>query len=250
MLAAGELVGVTNLQSDDPEHFTPARIQTVQGYTGFASATASSLRLISATRERALRDGLTGAYNRAFLGEYLAKAVALARRRSSPLAVLMVDLDHFKKINDQHGHLVGDQAIVALARCLQAQTRASDAVVRYGGEEFAVLLIDVTPERAAQTAERIRGAVESTHVSFGGVQYGDLLRASIGIAMFPEHGTDEQSLVAAADAALYRAKRAGRNRVTLATDMIPTISAAIAAVATPPSPAPAGSSPASGSTRS
>ena len=113
MLAAGELIGVTNLQSAERDHFPPATAQAVQGYTGFASATVSSLRLIAATRERALRDGLTGAYNRAFLGEYLAKTLAMARRRSTTFGVLMVDLDHFKKINDVHGHLVGDQAIVA-----------------------------------------------------------------------------------------------------------------------------------------
>jgi diguanylate cyclase (GGDEF)-like protein len=128
----------------------------------------------------------------------------------------MIDLDQFKSINDQHGHLVGDQAIIALTRCLQAQTRTSDAVVRYGGEEFAVLLIDVTTETALYTAERIRAAVETTHVTVGGIHYGDVLRVSIGVALFPEHGIDEHSLLAAADGALYRAKREGRNRVTSA----------------------------------
>jgi diguanylate cyclase (GGDEF)-like protein len=89
-------------------------------------------------------------------------------------------------------------------------------VVRYGGEEFAVLLIDVTTETALDTAERIRAAVEATHVMVGGIHYGDVLRASIGVALFPEHGLDEHSLLAAADGALYRAKREGRNRVTTA----------------------------------
>jgi diguanylate cyclase (GGDEF)-like protein len=218
MLAAGELIGVTNLQSAQRDHFNPALTQAVQAYAGFAGATVSSLRLIAATRERALRDGLTGAHNRAFLGEYMTKTLAIARRRSSQLGVLMVDLDHFKKINDVHGHLVGDQAIVALARCLQAQTRTSDAVVRYGGEEFVVLLLDTDAAGARQTAERIRTAVESTRITFGGIEYGDILRASVGVAMFPDHGSDEQSLLAAADTALYRAKREGRNRVVVAVD--------------------------------
>jgi len=212
MLAAGELVGVTNLQSSKPGYFHPERVRAIQGYAGFASATVSSLRLIAATRERALRDGLTGAYNRAFLGEYFTKAIASARRRGAPLAILMVDLDHFKRINDEHGHVAGDAAIVALARCLSTQTRASDAVVRYGGEEFCVLLIDTGAEHAQATAERIRAAIERTSVG----DLGPILRASVGVAVFPDHGDDEQALIAAADAALYRAKSAGRNRVELA----------------------------------
>jgi diguanylate cyclase (GGDEF)-like protein len=217
MLAAGELVGITNLQSTERGHFSAGLSQRVQAYAGFAGATISSMRLIAATRERALRDGLTGVHNRAFLGEYLAKSIAAARRRSTPLAVIMADLDHFKQINDHHGHLVGDQAIVALARCLQGATRTSDAVVRYGGEEFVVLLLDVDGPMAAQTAERIRAAIEATPVSFAGQDHGCILRASLGVAMFPEHGEDGDALIAAADAALYRAKRAGRNRVELAT---------------------------------
>jgi diguanylate cyclase (GGDEF)-like protein len=212
MLAAGELVGVTNLQSEAPGHFSADRVRMMQGYAGFTSATLSSLRLIAATRERALRDGLTGAHNRAFLSEYLTKALASARRRSAALAVLMIDLDHFKRINDEHGHPIGDAAIIALARCLQAQTRANDAVVRYGGEEFCVLLVDVDAATASATAERIRAAIERVGVA----ELGPILRASIGLALFPEHATDEQGLIAGADAALYRAKHAGRNRVELA----------------------------------
>jgi diguanylate cyclase (GGDEF)-like protein len=212
MLAAGELVGVTNLQAAEAGHFTPDRVRALQGYVGFTSATVSSLRLIAATRERALRDGLTGAYNRAFLAEYLHKTLASARRRGAPLAVLMVDLDHFKRINDEHGHPAGDAAIIALARCLQAQTRTNDAVVRYGGEEFCVLLVDVAVEAARATAERIRAAIERTAVG----ELGPILRASIGVAAFPDHAGDDAALIAAADAALYRAKAAGRNRVELA----------------------------------
>jgi diguanylate cyclase (GGDEF)-like protein len=216
MLAAGELVGVTNLQSDRPGHFTADRIRQIQGYTGFTGATLSSLRLIAATRERALRDGLTGAYNRAFLVEYLGKTIAGARRRNAPLAVLMCDLDHFKRINDEHGHQVGDHAIAAFASCLRRETRETDAVVRYGGEEFLLVLPDAGAEAAVATAERIRGAVERTSVSHGDLEIGPILRTSIGVATFPDHGADDAALIAAADAALYRAKTGGRNRVELA----------------------------------
>lgn len=216
MFAGGELVGVCNLQSPERDHFTAQRIGKAQAYSRIAGTTVSTLRLLAATRERALRDALTGVHNRAFLAEYLPKMTASARRRSADLAVLMVDLDHFKRINDQYGHPVGDEAVIALARCLEAQTRSSDAVIRYGGEEFLVVLTDVTPEGAAQVAERIRLAIEETQFTHAGVRYPALLRASIGLALLTPHRADHHALVAAADAALYRAKQAGRNRVTLA----------------------------------
>jgi len=219
MLAAGELVGVANFQGLAANHFSLEQVRQLQGYVGFASATVSTLRLIQATRERALRDGLTGAYNRAFLGEYLSKTLATAKRRKAPLSLLMIDLDHFKRINDQHGHLAGDQAIVTLARTLQRETRSTDAVVRYGGEEFVVLLVDCGGDAAVQTAERIRAAVERAAVSGPGIELGSVLRASVGLATFPEHADEETRLVAAADAAVYRAKAGGRNRVEVASKL-------------------------------
>ncbi|MBV8759132.1 MAG: GGDEF domain-containing protein [Deltaproteobacteria bacterium] len=216
MLAAGELVGVANFQSGDRDHFQPEHVRQLGGYLGFAGATISTLRLIQATRERALRDGLTGAYNRAFLAEYLSKSLATARRRKAPLSLLMADLDHFKKINDQHGHLAGDQAIVTFARVLQRETRSSDAVVRYGGEEFVVVLVDADATAARATAERIRGAVEQAVVKGNGIDLGPVLRTSIGVATFPDNADDDVALLAAADAAVYRAKGGGRNRVSFA----------------------------------
>jgi diguanylate cyclase (GGDEF)-like protein len=217
MLAAGELVGVANFQASAPDHFAAEDVRQLQGYLGFAGATVSSLRLIAATRDRALRDGLTGAYNRAVLGEYLTKVLASAKRRKAPLSALMLDLDHFKRINDQHGHLAGDQAIVALARTLQNETRGADAVVRYGGEEFVVILVDADAAAAALVAERIRAAVERAPVTGQGLELGAILRTSVGVAAFPDHAGEETALLAAADAALYRAKAGGRNRVVVAS---------------------------------
>ncbi|HEX3763543.1 MAG TPA: diguanylate cyclase [Kofleriaceae bacterium] len=216
MLAAGELIGVVNLQSDARDHFDAARARALHGYIGFAGGTISSLQLIAATRERALRDSLTGAHNRAFLAEYLPKTLATATRRGSQVAVLMADLDHFKRINDEHGHPVGDQAIQAFARCVQQQIRASDALVRYGGEEFAILLSEVTHDGAIATAERIRQAIAGLRLVANNVDLGPILRVSVGAALFPDHGRDLQTLVAVADAALYRAKQQGRNRVVVA----------------------------------
>lgn len=216
MLAAGELVGVVNLQALEPDRFTPPLHLRLQGFVNFASTTLSSLRLLAAARERALRDPLTGVYNRAFLTEFLAKQLALARRRGAPLSVLVFDLDHFKRLNDTYGHPQGDRALVAFASCLLAQTRSSDAVVRYGGEEFVVVLADADLPAALAVAERMRRAVEATVVGSPADAPGNLLRASVGVAAFPGHGEDEATLVAAADRALYRAKTTGRNRVVAA----------------------------------
>jgi diguanylate cyclase (GGDEF)-like protein len=216
MMAAGELVGVVNLHAGQPDYYDDGRTRALHGYIGFAGGALASLQLLAATRERALRDSLTGAHNRAFLSEYLPKTIAGAKRHQSQLAVLMTDLDHFKRINDEYGHPVGDQAIVAFARCVQQQIRASDVLVRYGGEEFAIVLVDVTLDSARSTADRIRRAVEAVRLSANGLDLGPIIRVSIGIAMSPDHGEELAPLVAMADQALYTAKQLGRNRVVVA----------------------------------
>jgi diguanylate cyclase (GGDEF)-like protein len=146
----------------------------------------------------------------------LDKQLALARRRKVSLATLVLDLDHFKRLNDTHGHLVGDRALAAFAACLHGQVRNGDAVVRYGGEEFVVVLVDTPLAAAAQVAERIRAAVEAIVVASPGQIHGQILRASVGVAAYPDHGDDPAGLLAAADRAVYAAKREGRNRVVVA----------------------------------
>lgn len=221
MLAAGELVGVVNLQAAKAGAFDDETRQRVQGFLGFASTALASIRLLTATRDRALRDPLTGAYNRAFLDEFLGKQLPLAERRRASLAVLMVDLDHFKRLNDSFGHAVGDRALVAAVGALQRSVRTSDAVVRYGGEEMAVVLIDTDESGALEAAERARRAIEDVVLT---TDKGPVaVRASIGVAAYPRHGRDQAALFAAADEALYRAKALGRNRVVAASaDEAPT----------------------------
>ncbi|HEX2676582.1 MAG TPA: diguanylate cyclase [Polyangiales bacterium] len=223
MLAAGELVGLVNMQTEDRPSFDPELQTLSQSYISFASTTLSSIRLLAATRERALRDPLTQAYNRSFLSEYLMKQLSQAARRSSQLSVLMLDLDHFKRLNDTYGHQIGDRALTTFASCLNEQVRASDAVIRYGGEEFVVLLSDADANTAMAIAERIRASVEKQVVSADGQPIGNILRCSIGVATYPTHGNDEATLLSAADRALYRAKANGRNNVVLvSSDMMRT----------------------------
>ncbi len=172
-------------------------------------------RLFRVSQERAIRDGLTRAYNRGFLAEWLPRQLRLLRRTRGHLAVLMVDVDHFKKINDTFGHAAGDQVLVALARCMEQQLRASDVVVRYGGEEFTVFLPDTAVAGGYVTAERLRAAIAAM-TEREGLPTGLRITASIGLAAIGAGG-DGARLVERADAALYEAKRGGRNRVVAAT---------------------------------
>jgi diguanylate cyclase (GGDEF)-like protein len=172
-------------------------------------------RLFRATQDRALRDGLTRVYNRGFLAEWLPRQLRLSRRSGSSLAALMVDLDHFKRINDTLGHAAGDQVLVALARCIERQLRSSDVVVRYGGEEFSVFLPDTPIAGAFVTAERLRAAIAAM-TERDGLPAGLRITASIGLAAIGK-GDDGNQLLPRADAALYQAKRGGRNRVVAAS---------------------------------
>jgi diguanylate cyclase (GGDEF)-like protein len=127
----------------------------------------------------------------------------------------MIDVDHFKRFNDQHGHEVGDQVLREVGRILQRTTRDSDVAARYGGEEFTIVMADVPPAVAQERAERIREDVERMAVGALPNAVGTIT-ISIGVAQFPVHGSTCEALFLAADKALYQAKRAGRNRVTIA----------------------------------
>lgn len=165
-------------------------------------------------RQLSLNDTLTGLYNRTWLADMLPKLVGRARAQGSPLALLMVDLDNFKKFNDTHGHLVGDAALCAAANVIRDGLRPSDFAVRYGGEELMAVLPDTTSEMAHMVANRLCQKMRET------VLFPDMrvpmphLTACFGVAVL-DPSADETALIEAADAALYRAKEAGRNCVSL-----------------------------------
>lgn len=168
-----------------------------------------------------LTDFLTGWHNRRYLHARLKEELARAQRQGTGLTCLLIDLDRFKHINDQHGHLVGDMALREAAQRVDAHIRDSDAAARFGGDEFVVLAPGISPEQAAALAERIRQAVSETPLEISGGQNLNLT-VSIGVAGMvlgrndPDLKTAAERLLAEADAALYRAKQNGRNRVELA----------------------------------
>lgn len=159
----------------------------------------------------ATRDGLTGVYNRNYFNAFFAPTVQAAHQAAQSLSVLFVDLDHFKDINDQHGHTVGDRILAAVAETLQDTRRAVDWVARYGGEEFVVVLPGADRAAAARIAEVLRRKVEALKVAPGVAP-----TVTIGLAALPDDGHEAQSLLQAADRRMYAGKTGGRNRVVAA----------------------------------
>lgn len=170
-------------------------------------------RLQVALQELAVRDSLTGLYNRRYLDETLEREVSRARREGVPLSLVMLDIDYFKRINDTYGHQVGDEALRMLASTLLADVRAEDVVCRYGGEEFLILLPSMPLESAVTRAEAWRAAVERLSMTLGEFQIA--FSISLGVAAYPEHGKTPDDLTRCVDLALYRAKHEGRNRVSV-----------------------------------
>jgi two-component system cell cycle response regulator len=166
--------------------------------------------------EGALQDPLTGLYNRRHFEERLGSELAAAQRHARPVSLLMVDVDHFKTINDQHGHLAGDEALKMVAFVLRGAVRKEDVLARYGGEEFVVVARETAGDGAQALAERIRRAVEKSRCTWHGQDLGVTvsigLTVSVGLAQFVP-GRSERELIEAADRALYLAKQGGRNRV-------------------------------------
>ena len=178
-------------------------------------------------REQALRDPLTDVFNRRYLDTFLERELAQARRDRTPLAVMVLDVDHFKQINDTHGHLAGDQVLRDVATLVRRTVRASDVICRLGGEEFLVVLPGTGLEGGIELAQRLRAGLEAQPSSFDGKAIA--CTVSIGVAAYAHHVEGVDALIASADAALYAAKLGGRNRVvaTPKADASPAAPAAV-----------------------
>jgi diguanylate cyclase (GGDEF)-like protein len=172
-------------------------------------------KLHGALQEQATRDPLTGLHNRRYLAEQLDRELGRAGRSLSPISLIMLDIDHFKAVNDTQGHAAGDKVLRAIASELMAGTRRCDIASRYGGDEFVIALPNATAEHAMARAEYWRSRfAQVMKVAGGGITQ---TTVSLGVATFPEHGASMDALINAADDAVYAAKAAGRDRVCLAS---------------------------------
>jgi diguanylate cyclase (GGDEF)-like protein/PAS domain S-box-containing protein len=167
--------------------------------------------LQSKLREQAIRDSLTNLFNRRYLEETLDRELSRAGRENYPVCIIMIDLDHFKKVNDTYGHEAGDLVLKAIADTLSEQSRRGDFACRYGGEEFVIAMPNITMETAYERAEKLRQALTLLRVPF---EFYELsVTISVGIACYPENGGTRDEILRAADQAMYAAKDAGRDHI-------------------------------------
>jgi diguanylate cyclase (GGDEF)-like protein len=211
IIQSGTVGSVVQIVSDMDEgkHYQEL-VPFMQPYLREASPVIETKRLMSTLKESNLRDAMTGLNNRRFLEEYVDTMVANTARNNSSISILMLDLDYFKQVNDTHGHDVGDKVLVELSKILVKSVRSSDMVIRYGGEEFLIILQNTSENYGDQMAEKIRLAVEEMKVSVTGAVIQKTI--SIGVADYPDDSETFWQALKYADVALYKAKEQGRNQ--------------------------------------
>jgi diguanylate cyclase (GGDEF)-like protein len=210
----GVLEGIRN--SPDSRSFSRSEISLLGTLSiSIAAALANSVRIAEAER-LSLTDELTRLYNARYLRQFLVNEIKRARRYGSSVAAVFLDLDDFKRVNDLHGHLAGSHVLMEVAALTLPSVRDTDCVVRYGGDEFLIVLPDARLDDATQVAERIRAKIEGQTFN-GGRRLKISLTASLGVAAFPQHALSPQQLITSADRAMYQAKAANKNCVRIAS---------------------------------
>lgn len=209
MIVAGSPEGVLGVAPVPP--LTDHQRSILSAAAALLAVSLKNSQLFREVRENSVRDALTGCFNRAHALEVLDAEIRRARRSKLPLSLIMFDLDNFKAINDQHGHLCGDAVLSAIGARMKSELRGSDLKCRYGGDEFMVILPDTPLGGARQVSEHLRKAMESHAITWNGEQV--KMSASFGVAVVNPADQDPMAAIARADAALYRAKQRGRNDV-------------------------------------
>ena len=212
LVAQGETLGLLQLHGEAP---AGQAAQLLDAFTEQLALAIANLELRETLRSQAIRDPLTELYNRRYMDETLLQELSRVRRKEATLSVIMIDIDHFKRLNDTAGHAAGDEVLRRVARQLMSAVRREDVACRYGGEEFALILPELAIEGAVERAERLRREIEDLFVEVGGKRIGPVT-ASFGVACYPMHGSSGAALLHLADKALYQAKALGRNRVVVA----------------------------------
>ncbi len=215
LMAQGTSLGLLHVSARETAETVDGDVFLVESIAEQLSLAMVNLQLRESLRMQSLRDPLTGLFNRRYLEENLSRELMRCERRGLPLSVLMLDVDHFKRFNDQHGHAAGDAMLAQIGHMLDSMTRGEDIACRYGGEEFTVILPETDAAGALRRAEEILAAIGSTTVLHMRNSLGPNT-VSIGIATFPANGDNPAHLLQVADAALYRAKAEGRNRAVCA----------------------------------
>ena len=223
-MAQGEALGIVTLQmrrSQEQQEAAPQssgeaerRLATVLAEQ--VALALGNLKLRESLRNQSICDPLTGLFNRRYMEESLEREFSRANRNKTAVAIVMMDLDHFKRFNDTFGHQAGDTLLRTLGDFLKRNTRGQDIACRYGGEEFALVLTESTMAGALQRAEILRQQVKQLSVEYAGQLLG-AISVSMGVALFPDHGTTMGDVLRASDQALYCAKREGRDRVAVWT---------------------------------
>jgi diguanylate cyclase (GGDEF)-like protein len=212
LVSLGETLGVLALESAHTNAFAPADAQPLESVADICAAAIQNARYFEKVRQLAYVDGLTGIFNRRFFEMRMAEEIERAQRYENELSVIMIDIDNFKKLNDEFGHLLGDETLRQVSAIFAQNLRKVDIACRYGGEEFVILAPQTSGDHAHAVAEKLRKVVEGW--SFPGVPRPVTITA--GVSSFPANGKTRDELVKAADDALYLAKQRGRNRVQLA----------------------------------
>jgi diguanylate cyclase (GGDEF)-like protein len=212
LISFGQTLGVLTLHSLEPNAFRDIEMQSLEAVADICASSIQNAHYVERIRKLSYLDGLTGIFNRRYLELRIMEEIERARRSKSGMAVIIADIDQFKRLNDEFGHLLGDEVLRQVSSLFHQHLRKIDVVCRYGGEEFAILLTSANAEHAMGVAEKLRKLVESWQ--FPGVPR--TVTISAGVAAFPDHGSTRDELVHAADLGLYAAKQAGRNRVSLA----------------------------------
>ena len=213
LISFGQTLGVLTLHSAQSNAFRDSELQSLESVADICANSIQNAHYVDRVKQLAYLDGLTGIFNRRFFELRIMEEIERARRYGTGMAVIMADIDQFKRLNDEFGHLLGDEVLRQVSSLFHQQLRKIDVVCRYGGEEFAILLTQTTAKPSVTIAEKLRRLVEG--FQFPGVPR--TVTISAGVAAFPTHGKTRDELIRAADNSLYAAKQAGRNRVCLAS---------------------------------
>jgi len=219
LMAHGDTLGVLCVECADEAatRHVERHLPPLSALLQLTSMTVAAINLRSKLENQSIRDSLTGLFNRHFMEITMEREIRRATRRENSMAVLMIDADNFKQFNDTFGHKAGDTVLRSIADRFLTSVRSEDIVCRYGGEEFVIILPDITSEKAAERAEQIRESVSRLRVTENGNTLG-AVTISIGVAVFPQDGRTIEVLLQASDRSLYAAKKYGRNQVVFASE--------------------------------